>query len=314
MTSMLKLFFCLLVFAATLDRPTLARAQTMDCFVKDPKPPLNVRKEAKGEIVGTLNNGTRLFVQTWTWGDPKWLNAGIVSDGQWKNLGYVFRSLLDCSETDTSHRYPFVITNPPDLKKFGLALRDYGKNGRDVVPFNNKCFYYGDGGYTLSISDDFRKRYAAKGIAFDNMCAVLRSDGLRYDPDTGTRLATYIIGDLDELRTAAAYEPGTVTGELPLEIPACFKTGIVKFGAAHAGLTRSGCSYRYHPWSGRPLGPAEAAYFSKFPIELEGGAAPGTSPDAAKAALDPRLIASSTQIEAEDKKLRSRASMGNDRQ
>ena len=71
-------------------------------------------------------------------------------------------------------------------------------------------------------------------------------------------------------------------------------------------MTNIGCSYRFHPWSGRRLDAITDVAFAKSGLYLEGGAAPGTPPDAIKVALDPKQRLSPTQIEVEARELLAR--------
>jgi hypothetical protein len=113
--------------------------------------------------------------------------------------------------------YPVVFTSSATLRKLGIAVAF----GDAPKPFNNKCYYYGDGGYLISISDEFLSRFVAKGFTLQSTCLGLISE-THYDPESGRRLATYMIIDR-ELIKQRSEEPGAATEELPLELPSCFK-------------------------------------------------------------------------------------------
>lgn len=308
------MFKCILVLCALLVGATFgtrAFAQTMDCSVNDPNPPLNIRESESGSrIVGTLPNGARVFPVWSPFGglNDKWIYVLTIDGGRLRKRGNVFRDLLTCNERDQSGRYPILIQKRSDnLARFGI---DHSNR------FPNKCFYYGDGGYRISVSNAFKSRYDRLGMPFDNLCFILMTGKIRYDPESGRRLATYMIGDLDKVArlmsqpapragqsrsTDEFYEPGDLSEELPLEVPLCFR------GAKHverSQLEVSACNFRFHPWSGKPLSSDEGAAFARAAFYIEGGAAPGTSPDDAKLALDARRRLSPAQIEAEAKDLK----------
>jgi hypothetical protein len=103
----------------------------------------------------------------------------------------------------------------------GVAL-DWGPN--PDKPFKNQCYYYGDGGYSVSVSDAYLARYLARGFSLNSLCMALVSLAL-FDPESGKRLPSYIIANfknIDEQRQ----EGGDLTDELPLEVPDCFKRGL----------------------------------------------------------------------------------------
>ena len=134
--------------------------------------------------------------------------------------------------------YPLVIDKPAVLNGLGISL------GREL---SHNCYYYGDGGYGLSVDDRLLDLYKAKGFSLRSLCMALVS-GIRFDPVTGKRLATYVyISDPDALREAKRkkeeHESGVVTEELPLTLPSCFRNG----------TPYSDCVMNYDPISGQPL-------------------------------------------------------------
>jgi hypothetical protein len=290
---------------------SMAAAQSMDCTVRDPNPPLNVREAESGSrIVSTLPNGTRVFPVWSPFGgiDEKWIFVSTVEGGKWRQRGYVFRDLLACSEVDQSGRYPILIqASSDDLLRFGI---DHSTR------FPNRCFTYGEGGYHVSVSNAFKARYDRIGMPFENLCFILMTGGVRYDPESGRRLPTYMLGKLDKIARLVStprpragqpldmddiYMPGDLTEELPLEVPRCFQRAKRE---GRSALDVSACNFRYHPWSGKPLSAEEGAVFASVSFYIEGGAAPGTNPDDAKLALESRRRLSPAQIEAEARALR----------
>lgn len=125
-------------------------------------------------------------------------------------------------------------------KSAGISLPYWGD-----TPQKNKCYYYGDGGYNISVSDDYLKRYQEKGFSLNSLCMALVS-GIRFDPETGQELPTYFAIDLkyadDALDDALKeVEPVEGTEILPKEIPNCF----------HRGLPYSDCVMKFDPFTGR---------------------------------------------------------------
>jgi hypothetical protein len=137
--------------------------------------------------------------------------------------------------------YPIVFTSPDTLRDLGIAV----SFGQRAEPLENKCYYYGDGGYLISISDEFLGRFTRKGFSVEAACLGLISNS-RYDPETGHRLPTYIIADREMIEQGGE-EPGAATEELPLDLPACFKNA----------NPYTDCVFRYGRISGKPLSDAE---------------------------------------------------------
>jgi hypothetical protein len=112
------------------------------------------------------------------------------------------------------------------MKKFGI-LAGHHFYDKNIRPFEHECFSYGDGGVSLSVSKHFRDRYDQIGMRFETLCLVMRSGVVRYDPETGKRLATYVAGEVDVLSGRRPLSgAGDITEELLLEVPQCFKNGV----------------------------------------------------------------------------------------
>ena len=139
--------------------------------------------------------------------------------------------------------YPIVFADATELNQLGIALGSYGKNADKVKPFRNRCYYYGDGGLSLSVSDLYLDTHKARGFSLNSLCMALAS-GVRFNPETGAPLPTYIVADLEELkRQGKEAEVGVISDILPLDVPDCFKRG----------LPYSDCDMKYDPISGEKL-------------------------------------------------------------
>jgi hypothetical protein len=136
-----------------------------------------------------------------------------------------------------------------------------------VKPFNNKCYAYGDGGFLISISDEFLSRFVSKGFTVESTCLGLISE-THYDPESGDRLATYMIVDPVAIKQRSD-EPGAGTEELPLELPACFKNA----------NPYTDCVFRYGRKTGKKLSSEETEIYRKLGAAIE--------PILAKAKPDP---------------------------
>jgi hypothetical protein len=142
--------------------------------------------------------------------------------------------------------YPVVLADVAAQRELGLMESNFGPYAGEE-PLENKCFYYGDGGARLSVSDAFLDRYRAAGFTLETLCMALVS-GIRHHPESGERLATVQVADIDALSSPDYFgEPGPLGVEHPIEIPTCFRNG--------APLTD--CLFAFDPWSGARLTAAE---------------------------------------------------------
>ena len=149
--------------------------------------------------------------------------------------------------------YPVIFTSSAALRNLGIAV---GFADRPK-PFNNKCYYYGDGGYTISISDEFLARFLAKGFTLQSTCLGLISE-THYDPESGRRLATYMIIDR-KLIEQRSDEPGAGTEELPLELPSCFKNA----------NPYTDCTFNYGRQTGKKLSSDETETYRKLGAAID---------------------------------------------
>jgi hypothetical protein len=131
-------------------------------------------------------------------------------------------SVLYVGTAAAQDRYPLVFDSVNQLKRYGLALRGIGTN--DVsVHFPTRCYYYGDGGWDISISDALLSFYKSQGFSRRSACLALIS-GIRFNPEDGKHLATYILVDRKLLKPKDN-EPSALSAELPMSLPSCFKNG-----------------------------------------------------------------------------------------
>ena len=89
-------------------------------------------------------------------------------------------------------QFPIFINGLKELRSSGLTLAHGGGRTRDFPHLKHRCYAYGDGGYMISINDAFLKNYTDRGFSLNSMCMGLMS-GIRFDPETGDHLPTYIV-------------------------------------------------------------------------------------------------------------------------
>ena len=152
---------------------------------------------------------------------------------------------------------PLVFDSPTKLKRFGIGFRGIGTD--DVkIHFPTRCYYYGDGGWDISISDDLLAAYKAQGFSRRSACMALVST-VRFNPENGRRLATYILIDPKFFKKGEPPGAGAISDELPLSLPSCFK----------GGLPYSDCAWNFDPISGKKLSAQQTAKFKALGQKIE---------------------------------------------
>ncbi|MDD9892594.1 MAG: hypothetical protein OXT49_03650 [Gammaproteobacteria bacterium] len=270
------------------------------CLAANPKASaIEVRNGPDGKLLGKLPNGTKVYKRALDWGmsGPAALIAGEYQ-GQWRDFGFVAEGHINCSNSDDSTVFPLVFSSAKDLRELGIALSGFG--AEQPKPFPNQCFYYGDGGYSMSLSQEMVDRYKALGVNQETLCFVFRVGGLRFDPESGERLPTYMLADTQTLERYGPemIEPSTLSGELPLHVPPCFRKGQVKEIMFGREMQHS-CEFKYDPWTGVPLSPVEMAYYKEnVRLEISGEAGPSAAPADAKLALDEKKRATKASVKS----------------
>lgn len=140
----------------------------------------------------------------------------------------------------SAQEFPIVFDDKNLLKELGVTIRDIGPQ-QDVSEFGDKCYYYGDGGYTLTLSPGFISSYSPKGFSVGSLCMGMLS-GIRFHPTTGARLVTFVVADVEAVRLYGA-DPFAISSEVTLEVPTCFA----------AGKPLSDCDWKFAPMSGARL-------------------------------------------------------------
>ena len=235
------------VSVATQD----ARAAGEACLIADPNDTsLNVRDAPNGKKINRLRNGRKVVIQEVGYDarGREWARVSGDYKGTWRDWGWVFKIYIECSGTADeipaqTEGYPLVFTRAAEVRSLGLVLANYGPDYDTVRRFPHRCHYYGDGGNDISVSSELLRHYQAKGFSLNSLCMALVS-GIRFDPETGAQLPTYIVVDEKSLRQMGFAEAGVISEELPLDVPACFSRGV----------PYSDCTFNYHPQTGVKLG------------------------------------------------------------
>jgi hypothetical protein len=164
-----------------------------------------------------------------------------------KAILVLIAGLLWASGAAARDPYPIIFESVQQLKRYGLVLPLPGPDPIDAsLHFANRCYYYGDGGLDLSISDELLSFYKAQGFSRRSACLALVS-GIRFNPVSGQRLATYVLVDRKILKPKDN-DPDALSNELPFSLPGCFA----------GGTPYSDCAWNYDPLSGKKLGPRDA--------------------------------------------------------
>ena len=159
--------------------------------------------------------------------------------------------VLAVTSASAQSQYPLVLTSASKLKELGIAV-GYS------VSLPNRCYHYGEGGDSVSISDALLNFYKLQGFSLRSACMALVS-GIKFNPETGKRLATFILADPKLFKNGrpdpkywshgSPTELGEITDELPLSLPTCFGRG----------LPYTDCEWRYDPMTGKEISAADTA-------------------------------------------------------
>lgn len=272
MRTIIVLLLLIVTYGAGLN---IANARL--CLVSDPTgTSLNVRDAPNANKINALRNGRRLVVERYDW-DERGRSWALVSgeyEGEWRDWGWVFADYLNCREIESGHKYPVVFGSSLEMDRTGLSLVGYASHRKDDVKQEHECFFYGDGGYDLSMSDERLQKLRMNGISFEAACVVLRSDQLKYDPQTGQRLPTYHVANLEEFR-AGVFDGISASAELPLKVPKCFRGAAPRKREFYWWEIPLNCEPQYDPSTGRKLSAVEADYFMRhYKLHISGEAGP----------------------------------------
>jgi hypothetical protein len=160
---------------------------------------------------------------------------------------------LNAAPPTTAPKFPLIFYPPDAEAQLGLVL-DGGKKR-----FETGCYQFGEGGtVNISISAELLAYYVQQGFSRRSLCMALIS-AIRFDPETGRRLATYVV--VYGLRALRKPLNGmdSVSPELPLAIPSCFARA----------LPYSDCTWNFDAFTGKRLSLTLTRRFKAFGQKLE---------------------------------------------
>jgi hypothetical protein len=230
-----------------------AHATSVECVVLAKMPALDPITKTE---VKSLAPGDRIY-STNALSDDR---AIIVHDNKLVEVTGSFfgkGAKIDC-HVPLAPGYPVVVgSNRHDLTllydNFGIWPPD-PRFPKINLGNHQSCPFDEDG----KIRGDTFAAYEAKGFSLTHLCMVLFGIAIRFDPETGGRLPTFVIDE----------GHGQISPEYIFEPPSCFARGQstvnkMPSGLTHVRLHPTGCKFRFHPWSGRKLNEIESELFSR---------------------------------------------------
>ena len=155
--------------------------------------------------------------------------------------------------------YPVVFSSALELRNLGLVVRNYSSDSDQAGHFGNRCYDYGQGSFDISFSNKFFAKYKAQGFSRRSLCMALVSQ-VRFDPESGERLPTYIISNAEEMQESGDdVGSATVSHESPLAVPRCF----------WSALPYSECEINYDMISGKKVSAETTAAYKQLGQLLE---------------------------------------------
>ena len=165
-------------------------------------------------------------------------------------MAVALSSLQSLAHTEESLQFPLVIKKDELASRLGISLDpDVVLIGSGIENYA-RCYFYGEDGIKLSFSEPYLLRHRRRGFTLQSLCMAMVS-GVKFDPDTGERLPTFVAGDYADIRRRRdAGETDfrdLMSVEMPIDPPVCFASGV----------PLSGCKMYYDPWSGARLSDEE---------------------------------------------------------
>lgn len=134
------------------------------------------------------------------------------------------------AQAEAAHKFPLVFNDKALLQRLGIVIGKSGPDQPEIKHYQSKCYKKWppddigtpDELYDISLSDDFVLKFAKRGFSLNSLCLALAS-GIKFDPETGQRLPTFILADRDRVKDEL--DAWALTSEIPLDVPDCFRFG-----------------------------------------------------------------------------------------
>jgi hypothetical protein len=250
----------LVLFIGLVLIPTEGRSEVL-CNVADPRDPtLNVRDSPGGSVTNQLRNGRVVRIgqtKADSAGRP-WVEVSGIYNGEWRNWGWVFPSHLQCVDTKKFSKESLSIEV---LRAAGIVPQNVwdSKNKRQGNTLPISCDEVPNG-WGVTLSNELYEAYRQRGFSRTAVCLALGGNGVYFDPETGKQLRLYRISDDD-------------FSVRPIWLPDCYRSvQVIREGGYSIGWRPTGCSMRYHPSTGLPIG-------SQDVVELSAGGEAGGGVD-----------------------------------
>lgn len=164
----------------------------------------------------------------------------------------------------TAEDFPIIFENAQEARKIGFVISGYGPGGDTVRPERINCYVYGSATYEVTFSKQVLRAFEVRGFTLQSMCFGLISL-VRFDPETGRRLPTFVIVDRASAEEDLAANPDGIgendtvsrnatTPEWPLSLPDCYVRAVPLLD----------CQWRFHPYTGDELSAEVAGQMSEL--------------------------------------------------
>lgn len=161
-------------------------------------------------------------------------------------------------------KFPLVFYDKALLQRLGIVIGENGPNQPEIKHYQSRCYKKWeteetptpDELYDISLSDEFVLKFAKSGFSLNSLCLAL-AGGIKFDPETGERLPTFIIADRERVKDTS--DGRASTGEIALDVPNCFR-----FGRPYTD-----CKFSFDPLNGEKLSGAETKRYAELGRKID---------------------------------------------
>ena len=290
------IWFAVVALAIAVASPSTVRANVIECVVKSEGAPIRVTDVKTGKFVKELRAGDFVY-ERWLQFLPHTLS--ILDAGRFREIQGPTKETLDCHSAGSSPEYPIVFREAKALRDaFGLQyidlVDDPGAAVANPLVCNFKVLAHTS---EIHMTPAFFERYKKAKIPLRQLCMVLLSGQVRFNPETGERLPTFVV--LSEQVDEKGEKSFLASDELPLMVPECFGKGKMSRPQSFVSqMEPVGCTVNYHPWSGRKLSTTERDVFTRRLILMTSSESGEMQEDSLNLARDDRRRPNDSKIEA----------------